>query len=420
MLVVLLIWVKVFASAQNLNSVSGIWKMAYKPWPHIPAIDLELTIYEPVQNMLYPTRMKISYAHFKGEYDLLLAKKGENKLGIARNKYPLKEEPFSLGSWPMYLNGHLALDKKNQLKLQRLPIKEFGMFMAGLYDDEMQTSTKVSLRNFLYDTDITLKQVSKIPGHHPKENDIIIPKDIYYGVYEPVEVQSPNIRLSILDEEDYDKDSVTIVHNGKVIADRFVVEKVSFLDSIKLQEGDNFIAFFAENYGDIPPNTADFRVYTEGALEPQYGFDFSNKSNAYATAIVAHFIYHPAKTGEPIKIESPTITDGRKDRLVGRLKSDFGKITAELWDAQKEDGDTVSIFLNGQLIAGKIGVKKIPQQLQMQLKKGENTILFKAENLGSIPPNTAALKIYVGSIEKTIMLNTDYSNNNIVEIDCSE
>src|SRR5690606_35814975 len=83
---------------------TGTWTMQYKPWPHIPAIDMTLRIAESTAQMLYPAKLELTYGTFRGEYELLLVKKSEGQLGIGRNKYPLTEEPFGLGPWMMYLN----------------------------------------------------------------------------------------------------------------------------------------------------------------------------------------------------------------------------------------------------------------------------------------------------------------------------
>lgn len=421
-LVVSLIFLSVSSFGQSLNELPGNWKMTYQPWPHISAIELDLKIYQPVQNMIFPTRMKIKYGKFQGEYDFLLIKKGDKEVGIARNKIPLQENPFSLGPWTMYLNGHFEIQSekgKKQLQLKRLWIENFGIFMAGLYDDEMQTSTKVYVRDFLYNAQISLEKVNSESIRHPNEKEMIEPKELYYGVYDPIQVTDSEIKIAVLDEERYDKDTITILHNGKIIVDKIRVGETSFLDKIILEKGDNYIAFFAENYGDLPPNTANFLVYTEGGLEPQYSFDFTAKSNAYATAMVAHFIYNPKSvtTSNP-KIDkiTPKIKEGRNNLKVGNLTTTSSKVSLDIWDTKKEDGDIVSIYLNDKKIVENLEVKKRNQRIEIDLKPGYNSIIFKAENLGSIPPNTAALKIIGKNLDKSIQLNTDYNRNNLIEI----
>ena len=411
----------IFINAQSVENVPGKWNYKYQPWQHIPAIDVEMTVFAPVNEMLFPAKLKISYASFKSEYDFLLVKKDENKLGIARNKFPIKEEPYSLGPWLMYLNGHFDLKQnkgKLEINLKRLWIKDFGIFMKGLDDDEMQTHSKVYVRDFLYNAKISLKQTEKFVKKHPKENEIINPKEIYYGVYDAIEVNDPEIQLSIQDEERYDKDSITIVHNGKIIANKIMVKEAVLLDKIQLNSGDNFIAFFAENYGELPPNTANFLTFVNGAKEPQYSFDFTHKSNAFATVMVAHFNYKP--TNENKTVENKMVSkddEGRKNQSVGKLKTKSETVYLEFWDTRKEDGDIISVYINGEIFTKKLEVKHQHKTIKATLKPGKNKIIFKAENLGSIPPNTAALKIYGDGFEKTIQLSTDFKRNNLLEIE---
>lgn len=416
-----LILVTGFLSAQNVKDVPGKWKYSYQPWPSIAPIDLEMTIYSPVNEMIFPSNLKISYGKFKAEYDFLLVKKEDDKLGIARNKVPNKEEPFSLGPWLMYLNGHFELSENNgklELNLKRLWIENFGIFMKGVYDDEMQTSSKVYVRDFLYNAKISVTQTEKFSKKHPKEREMIHPGEVYYGVYDPIEVNHPEIQLSVQDEERYDKDSITIVHNGKVLAKKFKVEKMALLDKIQLEPGENFIAFFAENYGELPPNTANFLTFVEGAKEPQYSFDFTHNSNAYATLMVANFIYTPPKNVEiPEKKPIPEDKNGRKNQLVGKIQSNSERIFLEFWDTKKEDGDIISVYVNDVEITKNLEVKHISKTLEAKLKSGNNKIIFKAENLGKILPNTAALKIYGDGFEKIIQLSTDFQRNNLVEIE---
>ncbi|HVI48062.1 MAG TPA: hypothetical protein VM802_24555, partial [Chitinophaga sp.] len=48
----------------------GTWRMEYKPWPHIPAVIMELRIGEGRQKTLYPAQLKLNYATFSATYEL--------------------------------------------------------------------------------------------------------------------------------------------------------------------------------------------------------------------------------------------------------------------------------------------------------------------------------------------------------------
>lgn len=415
--------------------------MSYKPWPHIPAIDMTLRIAEPTAEMLYPAKLELTYGSFAGEYELLLVKKNDGQLGIGRNKYPLVEEPFGLGPWMMYLNGVLERQQtdtdEESLMLKRLWLDNFGIFMRGLYDNEFYTNTKVFLRDFLYREDMVLARVDDTPWMHPHTQRMIDTDTIYYGVYDPIKSEQKVLSLAIQDEERYDRDTVTIVHNGKMLADRLPLEQAMALASITLDSGENYLAFFADNYGDLPPNTANFIIGTAGDRGQQYGFDFSDPSNAYSTVMVARFQYLPKIPQSPVRSIPPTDdepsdttdsnaltparkmpvhTKGRRNQRIGQLTVGTEQVILELRDEQVEDGDIISLEVNGAVIADGMEVSRQGRRFGVSLKRGRNRIVFRAENLGRIPPNTAVLLVYADGEQRKFHLSTDFERNNVLDI----
>ncbi|MFI8604552.1 hypothetical protein ACIGCP_08815 [Cellulophaga baltica] len=73
-----------------------------------------------------------------------------------------------------------------------------------------------------------------------------------------------------------------------------------------------------------------------------------------------------------------------------------------IWDAGKLDGDKISIFYNGKNIINNHAIQKDKKVITLQLKKGENLLKFRADNVGQIAPNTAKIEITLGN--KTIDL----------------
>lgn len=427
--------VTLFAAGQEDDRWSGTWEMRYQPWPHIPPIEMRLQVAEPVNGMLYPTRLSLVHGGFKGQYELLLVKKNAHQLGIGRNKVPVEELPFGLGPWMMYLNGvltHAHGDTGDELRLSRLWIDHFGVFMSGLYDNEFYTNTKVLLRNFLYQEPITLRRVNDLPWDDPNTSRIIMSDTIYYGVYDPIQTAAPMLSFAVQDEERYDHDTVTVVHNGRIVAYDMPVEQAMELDGLTLDTGENYIAFFADNYGSLPPNTANFIVGTEGNDAQLYTFDFSNRSNAYATVMVARFQYTPAEeenvADEVEDSDTPAVdeppekpqytgkTAGRRDMRIGQWTVPSENIVLEIWDEQLEDGDIISVSVNGAPVIKQVKVTKAGQRFGIALKPGNNRVLFRAENLGRIPPNTAALRITAAGQGKTFQLSTDFERNNVLDI----
>jgi len=91
-------------------------------------------------------------------------------------------------------------------------------------------------------------------------------------------------------------------------------------------------------------------------------------------------------------------------------------IIVKIWDDGQADEDTVSLLVNDKLILEKHRLQKEKYQLNIQLTKKHNYIVLKAENLGHIPPNTAAISIDDGKYERKIELSSDYDNSDAVEV----
>ncbi|MGN7719594.1 hypothetical protein [Chitinophaga sp. 22620] len=396
------------ASAQQ-NPFTGTWKMSRKPWPHIPATTIELEIGEPENGILFPAKLNIRYSVFSGSYKVLLVKKSNGQLGIGRNKIPFSETPFKLGIWLMYLNGTLDLQGKS-LSLKRMWIDNFGIWMKGLYDDdEIYVSTKVTLRDLLYRDSISFQKTNSTPWKDTATQEILHPenRDLFYGLYDRIISYDPSVVLQINDQETLDKDTVTLLHNGKPLLNKAEVNEDNRRQHITLDSGMNTLAFFADNYGRLPPNTG--RLYM-GIDQQEYALDFTYRANAFATFMVAQIEYRPGKK------DTTTTIASRKAEPLGSFEVKEKNITLELWDGQVEDGDSVTLLLNGVPIQKGFAVKKKISQIPVELKRGENILLFSADNLGSIPPNTAELRIRYGGQTKSFGLNTDMKRNNEIRI----
>jgi ligand-binding sensor domain-containing protein len=70
------------------------------------------------------------------------------------------------------------------------------------------------------------------------------------------------------------------------------------------------------------------------------------------------------------------------------------KVELWVWDNKKEDGDIVSLSLNGEWILEDYTLKKAPLKMEIRLKKDiDNHLILYAKNLGKQPPNTAAIAV---------------------------
>ena len=81
-------------------------------------------------------------------------------------------------------------------------------------------------------------------------------------------------------------------------------------------------------------------------------------------------------------------------------------VTVKIWDDQQEDGDVVSIFLNGARIQKEMTVKKNEFIFTIKLDQGINIFKLLAHNEGLQPPNTAAILIDDGKEEYKSVLSS--------------
>ncbi len=73
----------------------------------------------------------------------------------------------------------------------------------------------------------------------------------------------------------------------------------------------------------------------------------------------------------------------------------------------EKDGDIISLNLNGEWIVRGLEVTKAGAKIRVPLIHKKNHLIMHAENLGSIPPNTASMKLNDGTKVHEITLNSD-------------
>jgi hypothetical protein len=95
----------------------------------------------------------------------------------------------------------------------------------------------------------------------------------------------------------------------------------------------------------------------------------------------------------------PTQTNGRTNKEISRIVVNDRKIKLEVYDNGTIDGDTVSIFYNGKMIMSHRRLSSNPIEIDLTLDENTSlhSIVLFAENLGSIPPNTALIILTTAS-----------------------
>lgn len=92
-------------------------------------------------------------------------------------------------------------------------------------------------------------------------------------------------------------------------------------------------------------------------------------------------------------------------------------VQVRLWDEVKEDGDIVSLSLNGKWLVEDMLLERAGTTMTVELLPiGDNFLILHAENLGSTPPNTAAMEIIDGDRKTKLSLKSDLSRSGTIRI----
>jgi hypothetical protein len=105
---------------------------------------------------------------------------------------------------------------------------------------------------------------------------------------------------------------------------------------------------------------------------------------------------------------------GRENKEFKRIQLKDKKFTIEVYDNGTVDDDTISVFYNGKAIFSKRKINVVPLKYEVNLEEGKklhNIVLF-AENLGSIPPNTALVIITTASGKRYELFASSNLNEN--------
>ena len=113
--------------------------------------------------------------------------------------------------------------------------------------------------------------------------------------------------------------------------------------------------------------------------------------------------------------------DGRSISYTKELSVEAENITISLWDHGRQDGDIVSIYLNGELVVSKytLTYKKKVYEVKLDNAKPNDLFLY-AHNLGRFAPNTVSIEINDGTTSENIILNSDLKSCEAVLINVKQ
>ncbi|HNP48625.1 MAG TPA: hypothetical protein PKL85_07290 [Bacteroidia bacterium] len=104
----------------------------------------------------------------------------------------------------------------------------------------------------------------------------------------------------------------------------------------------------------------------------------------------------------------PKIINGRKVIQSETIEIQQSTLTIYVFDNSFIDGDTMSLFFNGEWLLDHYGVTKFKKPITLNFKANTNNFLVLfANNMGKSPPNTAAIVFSDGNKERYVKLSSD-------------
>ena len=164
--------------------------------------------------------------------------------------------------------------------------------------------------------------------------------------------------------------------------------------------------------------TWDYREIHEPELTPE---ETEEDSTAVpVTLVTPNPVIPPIAPELPKEIEledlALTFTHRNIPDSLGQRKVTTGKrsfvrreqIEIAVWDSEEIDGDTISLYFNGEWLLKEYPLKKKKKKISVIVKKNaDNYLVLYAHNEGKRPPNTAALEIDDGGKVRKVGLSSD-------------
>ena len=92
------------------------------------------------------------------------------------------------------------------------------------------------------------------------------------------------------------------------------------------------------------------------------------------------------------------------------------KLRLFIWDANMEDGDKITLSINGNIILDDFETTNKRKKIKYKLAEGENIIEIKATNLGSSPPNTSRIELVDNKTKYPIITQLELGKTAIIKI----
>ena len=241
---------------------------------------------------------------------------------------------------------------------------------------------------------------------------------------EIVAVIKPSLELPKTDTKNKATNTINPISENKIGKTEPVAKKTAKQESVILQQADNNSTKNQDDKSNIvKTNSSVIAVSTNpptGSKTPSLVSTINDVKNNTTAAEKKEVNTAPVAVISQEE-RKPAVDLIAKFALVGGRKTEFSQIVSfksdslelSLYDNGEIDGDTVSVFMNGEMFMSKQGLKAsaIKKTIYITKSNEDFTLLLFAENLGKYPPNTGLLVVHDGDDVYNLRFNSDFSKN---------
>ena len=119
----------------------------------------------------------------------------------------------------------------------------------------------------------------------------------------------------------------------------------------------------------------------------------------------------------PQQINTPSLSfEKRNNTLLKTIEVENETIKVDLYDNGEIDGDSISLFYNNKLLLShkRLSEKSINLNIPVGEGPGINELVMYAENLGTIPPNTALMIVTDGTKRYEVRITSDLQKSGVI------
>jgi hypothetical protein len=108
----------------------------------------------------------------------------------------------------------------------------------------------------------------------------------------------------------------------------------------------------------------------------------------------------------------------RESIVADEIEVESDSLQVDFYDNGEVDGDSISVFFNNQLLAfsRKLSARPVHFTISLDTLKRINELSMFADNLGSIPPNTALMIVWDGTKRHHVRLTSNLEKNATIRI----